>query len=226
VTQITAAQRGPARSTVARWLGREGLERRDAIDPQKPVRRHQPARRGELIRLDSKKPGRFDHSGHRVTGTGTIGRSRGAGWHFVRVAVDDATRLACVGVPGNGRQQTTIGFLLRAVHGFRSQGIRAERALTDNGSAHRSGRFGKALRLLAIRHNFTRPCTPKTNGKAERFGQTVLRECACGLAHQTLAARNAGLPRWLDGFNGSTPRSALVGRTPLSTGNDLPRTHS
>jgi len=216
---------GLARSTVARWLRREGLGRLARIDPPEPVRRYQRERPGELIHLDIKKLGRFDHPGHRVTGTRTGCRNRGAGWDFVHVAVDDATRLAYVEVLGDERKETTTAFLLRALRWFRSQGIRAERVMTDNGSAYRSGRFAKALRRVAIRHIFTRPYTPKTNGKAERFIQTLLREWAYGLAHPSSNARNADLTRWLDWFNRSRPHSALNGRSPASRVNDLLRNH-
>ena len=220
-----AAKLGLARSTVARWLRREGLGRLDRIDPSEPVRRYQRERPGELIHLDIKKLGRFDHPGHRVTGD-RRGRNRGAGWDFVHVAVDDATRLAYVEVLGDERKDTTTGFLLRALRWFRDQGIRTERVMTDNGSAYRSGRFAKALRLLAIRHIFTRPYTPKTNGKAERFIQTLLREWAYGLAHPSSAARNNDLARWLDWFNRARPHSALKSLSPRQRVNDLLRTHS
>lgn len=221
-----AAKLGLARSTVARWLRREGLGRLARIDLPEPVRRYQRERPGELIHLDIKKLGRFDHPGHRVTGTRIGCRNRGAGWDFVHVAVDDATRLAYVEVLGDERKQTTTGFLLRALRWFRSQGIRAERVMTDNGSAYRSRRFAKALRWLDIRHIFTRPYTPKTNGKAERFIQTLLREWAYGLQHPTSAARNHDLPRWLDWFNRARPHSALNGLSPLARVNDLLRNHS
>lgn len=221
-----AAKLGLARSTVARWLRREGLGRLDRIDPPAPVRRYQRERPGELIHLDIKKLGRFGQPGHRVTGTRTTGRSRGAGWDFVHVAVDDATRLAYVEVLADERKHTTTGFLLRALRWFRDHGIRAERVMTDNGSAYRSRRFGKALRLLAIRHIFTRPYTPKTNGKAERFIQTLLREWAYGLAYPSAQTRNADLPRWLDWFNRARPHSALNGLPPFSRVNNLVRTHS
>lgn len=221
-----AATLGLARSTVSRWLRREGLGRLDRIDPPEPVRRYQRERPGELIHLDIKKLGRFDQPGHRVTGTRIGCRNRGAGWDFVHVAVDDATRLAYVEVLPDERKTTTSGFLLRALRWFRDQGIRVERVMTDNGSAYRSRRFAKALRLLAIRHIFTRPYTPKTNGKAERFIQTLLREWAYGLAHPSANARNADLPRWLDWFNRSRPHSALNGLTPRQRVNNLMRTHT
>jgi transposase InsO family protein len=221
-----AAKLGLARSTVARWLRREGLGRLARIDPPAPVRRYQRERPGELIHLDIKKLGRFDQPGHRVTGTRVGCRNRGAGWDFVHVAVDDATRLAYVEVLGDERKDTTTGFLLRALRWFLAQGIRAERVMTDNGSAYRSRRFAKALRMLAIRHILTRPYTPKTNGKAERFIQTLLREWAYGLAHPSSGARNADLPRWIDWFNRSRPHSALNGLAPLERVNNLARTHT
>ena len=127
---------------------------------------------------------------------------------------------------GDERRDTTTGFLLRALRWFRAQGIRTERVMTDNGSAYRSGRFAKALRMLAIRHIFTRPYTPKTNGKAERFIQTLLREWAYGLSHPSSTARNADLPRWLDRFNRTRPHSALNGLSPLTSVNNLMRTHN
>lgn len=155
----------------------------------------------------------------------------------VHVAVDDATRLAYVEVLDDERKNTTTGFLLRTLRWFGSQGIKAERVMTDNGSAYRSHRFARALRLLAIRHIFIRPYTPKTNGKASpsrppRTGggrpldiQTLLREWAYGLGYPTSSARNADLPRWIDGFNRSRPHSALNGLSPLARVNNLMRTH-
>ena len=142
------------------------------------------------------------------------------------MAVDDATRLAYVEVLGDARKNTTTGFLLRALRWFRNQGIRAERVMTDNGSAYRSDRFAKALRWLGIRHIFNRPYTPKTNGKAERFIQTLLRERAYGLAHPSSNARNTDLPRWLDWFKRSRPHSAFNGLPPITRMNNLMRTHS
>lgn len=221
-----AARLGLPRSTVARWLTRVGLGRLSQLDPPEPVRRYQRERPGELLHLDIKKLGRFDHPGHRVTGTRRGCRNRGAGWDFVHVAVDDATRLAYVEVLPDERKDTTTGFLLRALRWFRRHGIRVERVMTDNGSAYRSRRFRKVLRWLAIRHIYTRPYTPKTNGKAERFIQTLLREWAYGLAHPSSNARNADLPRWLDWFNRSRPHSALKGRPPLAAVNNLMRNHT
>lgn len=221
-----AARLGLARSSVARWLRRAGLGKLAQLDPPEPVRRYQRDRPGELIHLDIKKLGRFDRPGHRVTGTRTGCRNRGAGWDFVHVAVDDATRLAYVEVLPDERKASTTAFLLRALRWFRSHGIEVERIMTDNGSAYRSRRFRKALRWLDIRHIYTRPYTPKTNGKAERFIQTLLREWAYGLAHPSSDARNADLPRWLDWFNRSRSHSALNGLAPRSAVNNLMRNHT
>jgi len=126
-----AAKPGLARSTVSRWLRRDRLGRLAQVDPREPVHRYQRERPGELIHLDIKKPGRFDQPGHRLTGTRVGCRNRGAGWDFVHVAVDDATRLAYVEVLGDARRNTTTGFLLRALRWFSAQGIKAERVMTD-----------------------------------------------------------------------------------------------
>ena len=221
-----AARLDLPRSTVARWLRRSGLGKLAQLDPPEPVRRYQRDRPGELIHLDIKKLGRFERPGHRITGTRRGCRNRGAGWDFVHVAVDDATRLDYVEVLPDERKASTTAFLLRALRWFRGQGIAVERVMTDNGSAYRSRRFRKALRWLGIRHIYTRPYTPKTNGKAERFIQTLLREWAYGLMYPSSEARNADLPRWLDWFNRSRPHSALKGLPPISAVNNLMRNHS
>lgn len=188
--------------------------------------RHHEARAFQAARPSKRHRFKPDGRRHRVTSTRKGCRNRGAGWDFVHVAVDDAIRLAYVeGLPDE-RKATTTSFLLRALRWFRTQGIKVERVMTDNGSAYRSRRFRKALRLLAIRHICTRPYTPKTNGKAERFIQTLLREWAYGLAYTPSTAPNADLPRWLDWFNRSRPHSALNGLPPLVAVNNLMRNHS
>jgi transposase InsO family protein len=144
----------------------------------------------------------------------------------VHVAVDDATRLSCAEVLADARKATTTALPLRALRWFRARGIRARRVMTDNGSACRSRRFAKALRLLGLRHIFTRPYTPRTNGKAERFIQTLMREWAYGVPYPSSQARDANLPRWLDRFNRSRPHAALNGLSPLARVNNLVRTHS
>ena len=221
-----ARQLGLARATVARWLARHGLGRLKALDPAPPVRRYQRARPGELIHIDIKKLGRFDRPGHRVTGTRTGCRNRGAGWDFVHVAVDDATRLAYVEVLPDEKKETATAFLARALAWFAARGIRVERVMTDNGSCYRSRLFAAALRARTIRHIRTRPYTPRTNGKAERFIQTLQREWAYGAVYVNSNARNHDLPRWLDWFNGARPHSALNGKAPAQALNNLVRFHT
>lgn len=227
MTAATIAQHlGLARATVARWLARAGLGRLSALDPPPPARRYQRERPGELIHIDIKKLGRFDHPGHRVTGTRRGCRNRGAGWDFVHVAVDDATRLAYVEVLPDEKTESATAFLARALDWFRAHGVKVERVMTDNGSCYRSKLFGKALAACAIRHIRTRPYTPRTNGKAERFIQTLQREWAYGATYPSSKARNRDLPRWLDWFNRARPHSALNGQAPAQAMNNLLRFHT
>jgi transposase InsO family protein len=227
MTSATIAHRlGLARATVARWLARHGLGRLKALDPPPPAHRYQRERPGEMIHIDIKKLGRFDRPGHRATGTRTGCRNRGAGWDFVHVAVDDATRLAYVEVLPDETKETATAFLARALAWFAARGIRVERVMTDNGSCYRSGLFGRALTACAIRHIRTRPYTPRTNGKAERFIQTLQREWAYGATYASSNARNRDLPRWLDWFNAKRPHSAIKDQTPAQALNNLLRRHS
>ena len=172
------------RSTVAGHLRRMGLGRLAALEPSEPARRYSRARAGELVHLDIKKLARFRRIGHRITGDRRQG-SEGAGWKFVHVAVDDASRLAYVEVLPDEKRQSVTGFLVRALRWFKRQGIRVERVMTDNGSGYVSRLFRKACRLLRLRHIRTRPYTPKTNGKAERFIQTLLGEWAYALPYRS-----------------------------------------
>ncbi len=202
-----------ARSTVAGWLTRDGLGRLPAVEPKAPPRRYQRERPGELIHLDIKKLARFEGVGHRITGD-RRGASQGMGYDFLHVAIDDATRLAYVEVLPDERRQSTTGFLVRALRWLRKRGIRVERVMTNNGSGYIARLFRKVLRLLGIRHIRTRPYTPMTNGKAERFIQTLLREWAYAIPFRSSALRAADLPRWLDWYNSRRPHVSLGIRTP------------
>jgi len=153
--------------------------------------------------------------GHRITGS-RRNTSDGAGWEFVHVAIDDASRLAYVEVLADERRQSCTGFLVRALRWFKERGVRVERVMSDNGSGYVSRLFAKACRLLHIRHLRTRPYTPRTNGKAERFIQTLLREWAYALPYRSADSRTADLPRWLAWYNTSRPHAGLAGRTPVS----------
>ena len=205
---------GLARSTVARWLKRAGLGRLAALEPKAPVIRYQRERPGELLHLDIKTLGRFDKPGHRVTKARKGNRNPGAGWDCVHVAIDDATRLAYVEVLPDQKRGTTTAFLVRALRWFRARGISVERVMTDNGSAYLSRLFAKVLRWLNIRHIRTKPYTPRTNGKAERFIQTLMREWAYAIPYPSSDSRNQDLPRYLHWYNSARPHYALNKQPP------------
>ncbi len=197
-----------ARSTVAAHLAAAGLGRLSRLEPEAPARRYQRHRPGELLHLDIKKLARFRKVGHRITGN-RRNASDGAGWEFVHVAVDDASRLAYVEVLPDERRQSCTGFLVRALRWFKERGIRVERVMSDNGAGYVSRLFRKACRLLRIRHIRTRPYTPRTNGKAERFIQTMLREWAYALPYRSAESRAADLPRWLAFYNPASQRPSV-----------------
>jgi transposase InsO family protein len=210
-----AAKLQLARSTVATHLAAAGLGRLSRLEPAAPVRRYQRQRPGELVHLDVKKLARFQRVGHRITGSRRKA-SDGAGWEFVHVAVDDASRLAYVEILADERRQSCTGFLLRALRWFKQRGIRVERVMSDNGAGYVSRLFAKACRLLRIRHIRTRPYTPKTNGKAERFIQTLLREWAYALPYRSADSRAVDLPRWLAWYNHHRPHAGLRGVPPAT----------
>ena len=210
-----------ARSSVARWLAEAGLSRLARLAPAEPVRRYQRERPGELIHIDIKKLGRFARPGHRVTRVRAGNRNTGAGWDFVHVAIDDATRLAYAEVLPDERRASAAGFLVRAVRWYRDKGVGVERVMSDNGSAYVSKLFARTMRRLGLRHIRTRPYTPKTNGKAERFIQTMLREWAYAAPFPSAEARRADLPGWIRSYNTCRRHYALNRRTPLQALSDL-----
>jgi transposase InsO family protein len=202
-------------STVARLLRRQGLARLRQLEPPVPVQRYQWAQPGGLLHLDVKKLGRIGRVGHRISGD-RRSRVRGIGWEYVHVAIDDASRLAYVEVLPDEGEATTTQFLWRARAWFRRHGIRIRRVLTDNGSAYRSARFARLCRSAGLRHRRTRPYTPRTNGKAERFIQTLLREWAYRRAYPSSRQRTEALPAWLYYYNWERGHGALRGRPPIS----------
>ena len=177
-------------STVARALSRLGLGRLRNLDPKPPVQRYEWDRPGDLIHIDVKKLARFRRVGHRITGNRQQGRSTGVGYDRVHVAIDDTTRLAYVEVLADEHQGTAIGFLSRAVAWFNGQGVECRQVMSDNGSAYISKAFAKACSALGLKHIRTRPYTPRTNGKAERFIQTLCREWAYSMPFQNSEERN------------------------------------
>lgn len=215
-TAATIARRlQMARSTVAAVLKRQGLERLSNLDPKPEVQRYERERAGELLHLDVKKLGKIKGIGHRVHGDRRR-RSRGIGWEFVHVCVDDASRTSYVEILPDERAETAEGFVRRAVRWFRSRGIEVDQILTDNGSCYIAHRFNEALEELGIEHLYTRPYRPQTNGKAERFIQTMLREWAYARAYRTSNQRAKALPKWLRSYNHERPHSSLNGLPPMS----------
>jgi transposase InsO family protein len=202
---------GMALSTVSRWLRRIGLGKRSALAPPEPPNRYERKRPGELIHVDVKKLARISArgAGHRVTGNRRSQFERGAaadrrrvtGWEFVHVCVDDATRLAYVEVLGDEKGATAASFLRRAASWFKGMGVDVERVLSDNGACYRSGAHAEACAELGMRHIFTRPYRPRTNGKAERFIQTLTNRWAYGAIYGSSAERTAALSGWLDHYN-------------------------
>jgi transposase InsO family protein len=224
-------------STVAAVLARIGLGKLSRLEPVEPPNRYQRERPGELVHIDVKKLGRIRGAGHRMTGsrasqkrTRINGRLTGvAGWEFVHVCVDDATRLAYVEVLEDEKGRTAVGFLRRAIAFYGRHGITVERVMTDNGSAYRSTIHALSCRALHIRHLRTRPYRPRTNGKAERFIRTLLGGWAYGALYGTSRQRTAALDGWLWIYNHRRPHGSLSHQTPaarLAELNNLPRPYN
>ena len=211
-------------STVSGILTRIGLGRLSRLEPLEPPNRYQRQRPGELVHIDVKKLGRIRGAGHRISGsrasqrkTRLEGRRIGvAGWEFVHVCVDDATRLAYVEVLADERATTAIGFLRRAVAHFAAYGVQVERVLTDNGSAYRSTIHALACRALGIKHLRTRPYRPRTNGKAERFIRTLLGGWAYGAIYGSSTERERALVGWLHFYNHRRPHGSLNRQAPMT----------
>jgi len=212
---------GLARSTVGVILRRLGLGKLSALDPKVAILRYERAAPGEMIHLDIKKLGKFNVQGHRVTGDRRAGRSKKAGWDFLHVCVDDASRLAYTEVLPSEGQHDTTAFLERALAWLAGHGVTVQRVMTDNGSAYRSKLFAKALRAAGARHVRTRPYTPRTNGKAERFIQTSLREWAYGQPYACSEDRAKAIKPWTDRYNLARPHSGIKGLTPWQRVNNL-----
>jgi transposase InsO family protein/transposase-like protein len=212
-----AADVGVSAATVSRVLKRLGLNRLSALEPAEPIRRYERAAPGEIIHIDIKKLGKFNRIGHRITGDRTgQSNARGVGWEYVHLAIDDHSRLAYSQILPDETRGSCLRFLFNALRYFRSLGVKVQRVMTDNGSSFRSHRYTKALRRLRIRHLRTKPYTPKTNGKAERFVQTSLREWAYARAYDTSDHRAAELPIWLHRYNWHRPHGSLGAKPPIS----------
>lgn len=212
---------GMARSTVGLVLRRLGLGKLKQLEPRPQILRYERSRPGEMIHLDIKKLGRFDVAGHRITGDRQAGRSYRAGWDFLHVCVDDASRLAYTEILPSERKEDTAAFLQRALAWLARHGVTVERVMTDNGSAYRSGLFRQAVAKAGARHVRTRPYTPRTNGKAERFIQTSLREWAYAKPYRSSAERSQAIGPWTDAYNLTRPHAGIGGLTPWQRVNNL-----
>ena len=230
-----ARETGVSKATVSRILRRLGLNRLRALEPAEPVRRYEREHPGELIHIDIKKLGRIDGLGHRITGdrrgqSNRRGRGEGLGWEFVHVCIDDASRIAIAKVMADERKKSATAFLKAALAYYASLGIKVVRVMTDNGACYKSFAFARACKRLGLKHIRTKPYTPKTNGKAERFIQTALREWAYATAYTHSDHRTEDLPRWLHRYNWHRPHAGIGAKTPISRlglpENNLLRLHS
>ena len=212
-----AAELGVSPATVSRILKRLGLNRIAALAPAEPPRRYQRQHPGELIHIDIKQLGRFERVGHRITGDRTgQSNSRGVGWEYVHVCVDDASRVAFSQILPDQKQQSAVAFLRAAVAYYKSLGVIVTQVMTDNGSCYKSFAFRHACKALGLKHIKTRPFTPWTNGKAERFIQTSLREWAYAQAYPSSQRRGEELPIWLHRYNWHRPHGSLNSKPPIS----------
>ena len=224
-----------SKATVSRILKRRGLSLLSSLEPQPPRPRYERATPGEIIHIDIKKLGRFNAIGHRITGdrkgqSNARGRGEGPGWEFVHVAIDDHSRLATAAIFPDERKGSAVAFLKAAIAYYENLGVTVDRVMTDNGGCYKSFAFAKACKRLRIKHIRTKPYTPQTNGKAERFIQTALREWAYATAFNHSEQRRTQLPTWLHRYNCHRPHASLAKQPPISrlglTRYNLLRTHS
>ena len=240
------AHRGATAPALDRQAHRHGgrrlaRHREPGAEARRPVtaERHRACRAGPALRAPaSRRDAPYRHQearplqpvGHRITGDPQKGRSYGVGWEFVHVSIDDASRIAFSQILPDERQESAVAFLKAAVAYYASLGVTVTRVMTDNGSCYRSKAFAKACRNLGLKHVRTRPYTPRTNGKAERFIQTALREWAYAIAYPTSHHRAAELPIWLHRYNWHRPHGSLKSKPPISrlglTEDNLLRLHS
>lgn len=217
-----AREVGVSAATVSRVLCRAGLSRMRDLDPPEPERRYQHAEPGDMIHLDIKKLGRFDRPGHRVTGerhgqSNPRARAEGGyGWEYVHVSIDDRSRVAFTQIHADEKKESAVAHLHAAVRYYQSLGITVRRVMTDNGACYRSYAFETACRELGLKHVRTKPYTPRTNGKAERFIQTSLREWAYARAYQSSRQRADALPSWTHLYNWHRPHGGIADQTPIS----------
>ena len=210
-----ATHTGLSRATVSRILRRLKLNRIRHLEPVAPPQRYEHAAPGDLLHMDIKKLGRIARPSHRVTGD-RRDRVAGIGWEYVHVAIDDHSRIAFSAIYPDETKESVAHFLRQAMAYYARLGIRFKALLTDNGSAYRSYFLAGVCRQLGLKHRFTRPYTPRTNGKAERFIQTALREWAYARTYQNSNQRSQELDSWLHIYNWHRPHASLGQAPPIS----------
>jgi transposase InsO family protein len=225
-----ATQLNLSRSTVARIAKAEGLSRLSRLEPPPVYRRYERAEPGELLHLDVKRLGRIIKVGHRITGDRRDHRGRNIGWDYLHIAIDDASRVAYAQILPNEDADCSTAFLRAAVAYYAGLGVCIKAVYTDNALAYRGRDFAGACKQLGLAHHYTRPYTPRTNGKAERFIQTTLREWAYARAYANSNQRRDALPTWLHGYNWHRPHMSLAGQPPINrvrlSRNNLLRLHT
>jgi transposase InsO family protein len=210
--QISVAL-GIPRSTVTRVLARAGLNRVALLEPPPVVHRYEWPHVGDLLHVDLKRLGRVTCVGHRIHGDRRR-RARHVGWEYLHVAIDDATRLTYAEVLTADDAPSCAAFLQRTLTWFRRRGMRMHRLLTDNAMVYRAHALAVVCQRWALRHRFTKPYRPQTNGKAERFIQTLLREWAYRVPYRSSARRTAALRPYLRFYNHRRPHASLGRRSP------------
>lgn len=210
-----ASYMGVSKATVSRVLRRAGLSRLSDLRPDEPVQRYEREQPGELLHIDIKKLGRFDKVGHRITGDRTE-RVRNVGWEYVFVAIDDHSRIAFTRSYPNEKQDSAVDFLRQATGYFSGLQVPIQRVLTDNGPAFHSAAFAATCLELGIAQKFTRAYRPQTNGKAERFIQSALREWAYGRAYLNCQQRRDALPVWNHFYNWHRRHHGIACQPPMS----------
>ena len=218
--RLIAGVVGRPHSTVHATLARHGISRPPRPRREQVVRYEWPCP-GDLLHMDTKRYSRFDRPGHAVTGDRSE-RNRRAGYEWVHSIVDDHSRLAYCELHGDERAETVVGFVKRALAFFEVEGVRVRRLMTDNAFTYTNSRaLAELLRIRKIRHLTTQPYRPQTNGKVERFQQTMAREWGYGLAYASSGARAKAMPHWLRYYNERRPHSSIGDRPPISRVHDL-----
>lgn len=226
-----AAELSLSPATVSRILKRRGLSLLSSLEPAVPRPRYERATPGEIIHIDIKKLARFNAIGHRITGDRSGHATTGKpGWEYVHIAIDDHSRVAFSQIKPSEKKEPAVDHLRDAVAYYRKLGVKVTRVMTDNGSCYNSKLWAATCRKLGVKHIRTKPYTPQTNGKAERFIQTAIREWAYATAFETSDQRRDALPEWQHRYNWHRPHASLGGKPPISrlrlTGNNLLRHHT